>query len=137
MRKHCGEENSGWLHLGRSSPSIRVVASRIAFRKLQMQIMASVNDLRGGCPRRSLHPAPQTLAARSGGPGCRSRRPAQTVSKAVWFSRILLGGEHVNYPCNQWHCQGEPKRSQHTDGPEEKPALDFRSYSSAATTLPG
>jgi argininosuccinate lyase len=83
MRKHCGEENSGWLHLGRSSPSIRVVASRIAFRKLQMQIMASVNDLRGGYPRRSLHPAPQTLAARSGGPGCRSRRPAQTVSKAV------------------------------------------------------
>ncbi len=46
MRKHCEEEQSGWLHLGRSSPSIRVVASRIAFRDLQIQIMASALDLR-------------------------------------------------------------------------------------------
>src|SRR4051812_3249647 len=46
MRKHCEEEKSGWLHLGRSSPSIRVVASRIAFRNLQLQIMASALDLR-------------------------------------------------------------------------------------------
>jgi argininosuccinate lyase len=47
MRKHCDEENSGWLHLGRSSPSIRTVATRIAFRRLQMQIMDSINELRG------------------------------------------------------------------------------------------
>ena len=46
MRKHCDEQKSGWLHLGRSSPSIRVVASRIAFRALQLQIMASALDLR-------------------------------------------------------------------------------------------
>ncbi|MDB5922776.1 MAG: hypothetical protein JWN13_1712 [Betaproteobacteria bacterium] len=46
MRKHCEEEKSGWLHLGRSSPSIRVVASRIAFRNLQLQIMATALDLR-------------------------------------------------------------------------------------------
>ena len=29
MRQHCDEGVSGWLHLGRSSPSLRVVASRI------------------------------------------------------------------------------------------------------------
>ena len=29
MRKFCEEEHSGWLHLGRSSPSLRVTASRI------------------------------------------------------------------------------------------------------------
>lgn len=46
MRKHCDEDKSGWLHVGRSSPSIRVVASRIAFRGLQLQIMASALDLR-------------------------------------------------------------------------------------------
>ncbi len=46
IRKHCGEEKSGWLHVGRSSPSIRVVASRIAFRNLLIQIMASAIDLR-------------------------------------------------------------------------------------------
>lgn len=46
MRKHCDEQKSGWLHVGRSSPSIRVVASRIAFRALQLQIMASALDLR-------------------------------------------------------------------------------------------
>ncbi|OGA45344.1 MAG: hypothetical protein A3F74_05330 [Betaproteobacteria bacterium RIFCSPLOWO2_12_FULL_62_58] len=46
MRKHCEEEKSGWLHLGRSSPSIRVVASRIAFRNLQLQIIATALDLR-------------------------------------------------------------------------------------------
>lgn len=46
MRKHCDEEKSGWLHVGRSSPSIRVVASRIAFRSLQLQIMASAIELR-------------------------------------------------------------------------------------------
>ena len=46
IRKHCEEEKSGWLHLGRSSPSLRVVASRIAFRSLQVQIMASMLDLR-------------------------------------------------------------------------------------------
>jgi argininosuccinate lyase len=46
-RKYGEEEQSGWLHLGRSSPSIRVVASRIAFRELQLAIMASANELRG------------------------------------------------------------------------------------------
>ena len=46
MRKHCDEEKSGWLHMGRSSPSLRMVASRIAFRNLQVQIMASTLDLR-------------------------------------------------------------------------------------------
>ncbi len=46
MRKHCDEEKSGWLHLGRSSPSLRVVASRIAFRSYQLQIMASIVELR-------------------------------------------------------------------------------------------
>lgn len=46
MRKHCEEEKSGWLHLGRSSPSIRVVASRIAFRNLQLQIMSTALELR-------------------------------------------------------------------------------------------
>ena len=46
IRKHCEEEKSGWLHLGRSSPSLRVVASRIAFRSLQVQIMHSALVLR-------------------------------------------------------------------------------------------
>jgi argininosuccinate lyase len=46
MRKFCEEEQSGWLHLGRSSPSLRVVASRIAFRNLLLQIMASALELR-------------------------------------------------------------------------------------------
>ena len=46
MRRHCDEETSGWLHLGRSSPSLRVVASRIAFRELQQRIMAATLDLR-------------------------------------------------------------------------------------------
>lgn len=47
MRKHCEEEKSGWMHIGRSSPSIRMVASRIAFRNLLLQIMSSSLDLRG------------------------------------------------------------------------------------------
>ncbi len=46
MRKYCEEEKSGWLHIGRSSPSIRVVASRIAFRDLQLKIITSSLDLR-------------------------------------------------------------------------------------------
>ncbi len=46
VRKHCEEEQSGWLHLGRSSPSLRVVASRIAFRGLLLQIMENQLDLR-------------------------------------------------------------------------------------------
>jgi argininosuccinate lyase len=46
MRRHCDEEISGWLHLGRSSPSLRVVASRIAFRDLQLRIMAATLSLR-------------------------------------------------------------------------------------------
>jgi len=46
MRKFSEEEKSGWLHIGRSSPSLRVVASRIAFRELQLKIMASSLDLR-------------------------------------------------------------------------------------------
>ena len=46
VRKHCEEEKSGWLHLGRSSPSLRVVASRIAFRELLIQVMANQLDLR-------------------------------------------------------------------------------------------
>ena len=46
MRKFCEEEHSGWLHLGRSSPSLRVVASRIAFRSLLLQVMSSALDLR-------------------------------------------------------------------------------------------
>ena len=46
MRRHCDEEVSGWLHLGRSSPSLRVVASRIAFRDLLLRIMAATLDLR-------------------------------------------------------------------------------------------
>lgn len=46
MRKFCEEEQSGWLHLGRSSPSLRVVASRIAFRSLQIQIMSALLDIR-------------------------------------------------------------------------------------------
>ena len=46
MRKFCEEEQSGWLHLGRSSPSLRVTASRIAFRNLLLQIMSSALDLR-------------------------------------------------------------------------------------------
>ena len=32
------EEQSGWLHLGRSSPSLRVTASRIAFRDLLTEV---------------------------------------------------------------------------------------------------
>ena len=46
MRKFSEEEHSGWLHLGRSSPSLRVTASRIAFRNLLLQIMSSALDLR-------------------------------------------------------------------------------------------
>ena len=46
MRQHCDEGVSGWLHLGRSSPSLRVVASRIAFRKHLLGIMSSANDIR-------------------------------------------------------------------------------------------
>jgi argininosuccinate lyase len=46
VRRHCEEDQSGWLHLGRSSPSLRVVASRIAFRNLLVQIMSSQLDLR-------------------------------------------------------------------------------------------
>ncbi len=46
MRKFSEEEKSGWLHIGRSSPSIRVVASRIAFRDLQLKIINSSLDLR-------------------------------------------------------------------------------------------
>jgi argininosuccinate lyase len=46
MRQHCDEGKSGWLHLGRSSPSLRVVASRVTFRKHLLNIMADVNTLR-------------------------------------------------------------------------------------------
>ena len=46
MRKFCEEEQSGWLHLGRSSPSLRVTASRIAFRDLLIRIMSSSLDMR-------------------------------------------------------------------------------------------
>jgi argininosuccinate lyase len=46
VRKHCEEEQSGWLHLGRSSPSLRVTASRIAFRDCLLQIMNSNLELR-------------------------------------------------------------------------------------------
>ncbi len=46
VRKHCEEEHSGWLHLGRSSPSLRVTASRIAFRDCLLQIMNSNLDMR-------------------------------------------------------------------------------------------
>ena len=46
MRKFSEEEHSGWLHLGRSSPSLRVTASRIAFRNILLQIMSSALDLR-------------------------------------------------------------------------------------------
>ena len=46
MRQHCDEGVSGWLHLGRSSPSLRVVASRIAFRKHLLGIMSSANEIR-------------------------------------------------------------------------------------------
>lgn len=46
VRRHCEEEQSGWLHLGRSSPSLRVTASRIAFRDCLLQIMASNLALR-------------------------------------------------------------------------------------------
>lgn len=46
MRQFCNEEKSGWIHLGRSSPSLRVVASRIAFRDLLLGFMASSLELR-------------------------------------------------------------------------------------------
>src|SRR6185369_15906535 len=46
MRQHCDEGVSGWLHLGRSSPSLRVVASRVAFRNHLLGIMSSTNELR-------------------------------------------------------------------------------------------
>lgn len=46
MRRHCDEEKSGWLHLGRSSPSLRVTASRIAFRGLLLRLMHSTLALR-------------------------------------------------------------------------------------------
>jgi len=46
MRKFCDEDSAGWLHLGRSSPSLRVVASRIAFRSLLLQIMDASLTLR-------------------------------------------------------------------------------------------
>jgi argininosuccinate lyase len=46
MRTHCDEGISGWLHLGRSSPSLRVVASRIAFRKELLGILSTVNAMR-------------------------------------------------------------------------------------------
>ena len=46
LRHACDEDKSGWLHLGRSSASIRSVASRIAFRGLLLQIMDSITQLR-------------------------------------------------------------------------------------------
>lgn len=46
IRKFCEEEKSGWIHLGRSSPSLRAVAARIAFREMLLGIMASSIDLR-------------------------------------------------------------------------------------------
>jgi argininosuccinate lyase len=46
VRKHCEEEHSGWLHLGRSSPSLRVTASRLAFRDCLLQIMTTNLELR-------------------------------------------------------------------------------------------
>jgi argininosuccinate lyase len=46
LRGKCGEEVSGWIHLGRSSPCIRVVATRIALRDKLTQIMASINQVR-------------------------------------------------------------------------------------------
>ena len=46
LRQHCGEEAAGWIHLGRSSPTIRVVATRLAFRQKLIEIMAANLDLR-------------------------------------------------------------------------------------------
>ena len=46
LRKECGEDAAGWIHLGRSSPTIRVVASRIAFRKKLIDIMHTNIELR-------------------------------------------------------------------------------------------
>lgn len=46
LRQHCGEEVAGWIHLGRSSPTIRVVATRLAFRQKLLGIMAANLDLR-------------------------------------------------------------------------------------------
>jgi len=39
LRQQCGEEAAGWIHLGRSSPTIRVVATRIAFRQKLLDAM--------------------------------------------------------------------------------------------------
>jgi argininosuccinate lyase len=39
LREKCGEDAAGWIHLGRSSPAIRVVATRVAFREKLLQIM--------------------------------------------------------------------------------------------------
>ena len=46
LRQECGEDAAGWIHLGRSSPTIRVVASRIAFRRKLIDIMTSNLELR-------------------------------------------------------------------------------------------
>lgn len=46
LRQKCGEDAAGWIHLGRSSPTIRVVASRIAFRRKLLEIMDSNLALR-------------------------------------------------------------------------------------------
>lgn len=46
LRNACDEDRSGWLHVGRSSASIRSVASRIAFRSLLLQAKLSICELR-------------------------------------------------------------------------------------------
>ena len=46
LRRECGEDAAGWIHLGRSSPTIRVVATRIAFREKLLEIMAANLALR-------------------------------------------------------------------------------------------
>jgi argininosuccinate lyase len=46
LRQECGEDAAGWIHLGRSSPTIRVVATRIAFREKLLEIMGANLALR-------------------------------------------------------------------------------------------
>ena len=45
-RGQLGEEVSGWMHVGRSSPSIRVVASRISVRERVIDLAGTLNVLR-------------------------------------------------------------------------------------------
>ena len=46
LRQPCGEEAAGWIHLGRSSPTIRVAATRLVFRQKLLEIMSANLDLR-------------------------------------------------------------------------------------------